>query len=467
MGTQAADSIGQSQAGTGSNTSTSTDVATGMVREHRTAGTLDTTALAADVQARTAGDPQARADLAAQLETQLSPVEQGQFNAALQVANDNVGTLPASYYASVEGQTFTVGDPDAPAVASWGSQPPGQGYKEAWDAAAARIGSSDPAAITNALEAQLYPANPTVAAEPTGGGPQPEAQAQSEEGIGSFFEGMVKGDFSDNNSWSATAGQVIGGFIPIVGQIGDARDTVSAIGGVIEGKEGAWGNLGLTALGWLPGIGDAAKGVIRGGEKALDAGTDVAQQATRHADDVADGAGDVTKQADELAGAVRTAKVGQNEVRWTANADGLPVRAEATLKEVHDGAPRSSAEQKAQSQTGKSGNDGDQGGHIIGHRFMPDQGVKNMFPQAGQFNNSAYRTMENEWADWVKAGAEVRVNVDLKDYQGVRPDTVNVSYDIYDKGGNLIYQGGERFKNEAGQVFDRVPKADIEALLNQ
>lgn len=384
MGTQAADSIGQSQAGTGSNTSTSADVATGMVREHRTAGTLDTTALAADVQARTTADPQARADLSAQVEAQLSPVEQGQFSAALHAANDNGGTQPAS-----------------------------------------------------------------------------------EEGIGSFFDGLVKGDFSDNDSWSATAGQVIGGFIPVVGQIGDARDTVSAIGGVIEGKDGAWGNLGLTALGWVPGLGDVAKGAIRGSEKALDAGTEVAQQATRHADDVADGAGDVTKQADELAGAVRTAKVGQNEVRWTADAQGRPVHAEATLKEVHDGAPRSSAEQTAQSQTGKSGNEGDQGGHIIGHRFMPDQGVKNMFPQAGQFNNSAYRTMENEWADWVKAGAEVRINVDLKDYQGVRPDTVNVSYDIYDKGGDLIYQGGERFKNEAGQVFDRMPKADIEALLNQ
>ncbi|KAI1691473.1 hypothetical protein DdX_21852 [Ditylenchus destructor] len=53
--------------------------------------------------------------------------------------------------------------------------------------------------------------------------------------------------------------------------------------------------------------------------------------------------------------------------------------------------PRSSAESREQSATGRAGIDGDQGGHIIGHRFLPDQGTVNMFPQAGQFNNSAYR----------------------------------------------------------------------------
>jgi len=385
MGTQAADSIGQGPAGIGPNSSTSTDVAAGLVTEHRAAGILDTTALAADAHARAAGDPQALADLSAALEAEMTPVERGQFSAALESANDNAA---------------------------------------------------------------------------------PE-QSGSDEGIGSFFEGLVKGDFSDNDSWSATAGQVVGGFIPVLGQIGDARDTISAIGGVINGEEGAWGNLGLAAVAWVPGVGDVAKSALRGGEKALDAGTEIAQQTTRHADDVARHGDDVARQADEVAGAVRVGRVGQNEVRWTTDAEGRPVHAEATLRELHDGTPRSSAEQRAQRETGHAGNPGDQGGHIIGHRFMPDQGTTNMFPQAGQFNNSAYRTMENEWADWIEAGAEVRVNVDLKDYQGARPDRINVSYDIYDQGGNLIYQGGERFRNEAGQVFDRVPRADIEALLNQ
>jgi len=466
MGTQAADSIGQSSAGIGANTSTSADVAADMVSQHRTAGTLDTTALAADVQARAGGDPQAQADLTAQVEAQLtSAVERGQFTAALEGANDNA--TPQIYNATVEGRTFSVGHPDAPAVSTWGSQPAGQGYKETWDATAARLGTTDPAAITADIEAQLAPPiqlDPiTVTAEAPSAEP---AQTGSEEGIGSFFEGLIKGDFSDNNSWSATAGQVIGGFIPIVGQIGDARDTVAAVGDVIEGKDGAWGNLGLAAVAWVPGVGDIARGALRGGEKVLDAGGEIAQQATRHADDVTRHGDDVARHADEVAGTVRTGRVGQNEVRWTADAEGRPVHAEATLRELHDGTPRSSAEQRAQRETGHAGNPGDQGGHIIGHRFMPDQGTVNMFPQAGQFNNSAYRTMENEWADWISAGGEVRVKVDLKDYQGARPDRINVSYDVYDQGGNLIYQGGERFKNEAGQVFDRVPRADIQAALN-
>ena len=137
MGTEAADSIGQGSAGIGSSTSTSTDVAADMVSEHRTAGTLDTTALAADVRAHTPDDPQAQADLAAAIEAQLTPVEQGQFSAAMQAANDN-----APFGVSIEGQEFAVGDfPDAPAAATWGSQPAGLGYKEAWDATAARLGN--------------------------------------------------------------------------------------------------------------------------------------------------------------------------------------------------------------------------------------------------------------------------------------------------------------------------------------
>ena len=73
MGTEAADSIGQGSAGIGSSTSTSTDVAADMVSEHRTAGTLDTTALAADVRAHAPDDPQVQADLAAAIEAQLTP----------------------------------------------------------------------------------------------------------------------------------------------------------------------------------------------------------------------------------------------------------------------------------------------------------------------------------------------------------------------------------------------------------
>ena len=122
MGTEAADSIGQGSAGIGSSTSTSTDVAADMVSEHRTAGTLDTTALAADVRAHAPDDPQVQADLAAAVEAQLTPVEQGQFSAAMQAANDN-----APFGVSIEGQEFAVGDfPMRP------PPPPGAASLRAW-----------------------------------------------------------------------------------------------------------------------------------------------------------------------------------------------------------------------------------------------------------------------------------------------------------------------------------------------
>ena len=49
---------------------------------------------------------------------------------------------------------------------------------------------------------------------------------------------------------------------------------------------------------------------------------------------------------------------------------------------------------RTQANAGKSGIDGDQGGHIIGHRFMDDQGTKNLFPQNANLNKSAFKTME-------------------------------------------------------------------------
>lgn len=106
--------------------------------------------------------------------------------------------------------------------------------------------------------------------------------APSEEGVGSFFEGAILGDFSDNDSWSRTGGQVVVGVIPIVGQIADARDTVAAIGGIIRGEEGAWTNLGAAAIGWIPLVGDGAKGLIRVGRKVAAEGTEeIVEQGTR------------------------------------------------------------------------------------------------------------------------------------------------------------------------------------------
>lgn len=93
-----------------------------------------------------------------------------------------------------------------------------------------------------------------------------------------------------------------------------------------------------------------------------------------------------------------------NKATWKIDSKGRPISVEATLKSTYHG-KRSSKEKKAQSEAG--GEDrlaDDDGGNLVGHRFMSDQGEKNLFPQNSNFNRGSYKSMENEWADWTEAG---------------------------------------------------------------
>ena len=157
-----------------------------------------------------------------------------------------------------------------------------------------------------------------------------------------------------------------------------------------------------------------------------------------------------------------TAHIGDNTVTWTNDGEGRPIRAEADLSEVFDGIDRSSAETRAQGDSADRGIEGDQGGHVIGHRFVKDQGLKNLFPQNGNFNVSAYKTLENEWADWIDSGKDVHITVELAPKQQDRPERVRVSYEVTDPAdGRVVYDQRVTFRNEAGQQFDRVPRADM------
>jgi DNA/RNA non-specific endonuclease len=167
---------------------------------------------------------------------------------------------------------------------------------------------------------------------------------------------------------------------------------------------------------------------------------------------------------DELFAATRSvsAKVGRNDVKWTVDANGQTVKAEATLREVFPGAKRSSAETTAQGQAAAAGAADDVGGHIVGHRFVKDQGEVNLFPQNVQFNNSAYRKLENEWADWIKQGKEVQIDVQLSGGTAARPDKIDVFYKVVDPAtGKTVYKDSANFANQAGQTFDRLPRSDI------
>lgn len=179
--------------------------------------------------------------------------------------------------------------------------------------------------------------------------------------------------------------------------------------------------------------------------------------------------GAAAKKADDAAAlGTASAKVGRNEVKWTLDAQGRPTTATATLSELQPkGAPRSSAETGAQDNVRARGKADDDAGHIIGHRFTGDQGERNMFPQNFNFNRSAYKTMENEWAGWIEAGGTVKVNVALKGGDGARPDQVGVVYEVFNDAGKRVYKNIELFDNAAGQTFDRVSTADIKAMLGQ
>lgn len=139
------------------------------------------------------------------------------------------------------------------------------------------------------------------------------------------------------------------------------------------------------------------------------------------------------------------------EVKWTFKG-GVTISCKATLTEVHVGAKRSSAEKTAQLQSGKSGKKGDQGGHIIGHRFIGEHGVINMFPQNARLNVSDWKVMENEWARQIGSAFEVNVAISFSDFVGVRPGTIVVKWSTYDpatKKSSPTYT--ERFTNTKRQ----------------
>jgi hypothetical protein len=157
-----------------------------------------------------------------------------------------------------------------------------------------------------------------------------------------------------------------------------------------------------------------------------------------------------------------TRTYGKNTATWVQDANGRTVHVDAQLRESFTGLNRSSAETKAQKAAAALGEEGDAGGHMVGHRFLGDQGDINLFPQEKNFNNSAYKTMENELADWTKQGKEVKLKIDLDPPGADRPDVVRVKYDVIDPAtGEVSYSNAQKFRNDVGQTFDRIPASDM------
>ncbi len=86
----------------------------------------------------------------------------------------------------------------------------------------------------------------------------------------SFWSNITKGDFDEEETtWGGVGGQVGIGLIPIVGQIADARDTAAGVRGVWRAPTSimAWATLGGAVVGWVPLVGDSAKGAFKVSKK--------------------------------------------------------------------------------------------------------------------------------------------------------------------------------------------------------
>lgn len=93
---------------------------------------------------------------------------------------------------------------------------------------------------------------------------------------------------------------------------------------------------------------------------------------------------------------------------------------------------------------------------------MSDQGEKNLFPQNSNVNRSAYKTMENQWADWTDEGYEVKLKIDLHPPGSNRPTNIISKYEVVDpNSGDVVFKRKSNFSNSAGETFNRIDKSEM------
>lgn len=177
----------------------------------------------------------------------------------------------------------------------------------------------------------------------------------------------------------------------------------------------------------------------------------------------------------EVRGTVAEAGSGEvNDITWTLDADGRPTGAEAVLtwEPTSRGRDSDRIEANAQSRF-RVDNDmkgsGDDVGHLMAYRFVQGHGEVNMFPQFSSFNQGAYARMEQEWSDWLGAGMEVRIDIDLLRSDSHRPDEVHVDYEVVDPvTGRVVYDPSLiAFGNGPGQSFDAIAAQRMPGMIDR
>ncbi len=182
----------------------------------------------------------------------------------------------------------------------------------------------------------------------------------------------------------------------------------------------------------------------------------LADNITRHVDDV------VTKVRgqDKFDDTVTTRGRNSKTTRWDRESK-RPVSERGRINEDFGSTHRGDNA----TAIGRLGERGDDGGHLGAHRFFGDTPDEGIVPQVANLNRGAWKTMENEWADWVNKGYRVDYSIDITPPGAVRPDSFEVEYTITNPAtGEVVHRNWPEFENVAGQTFARVPRGDMPDL---
>lgn len=124
--------------------------------------------------------------------------------------------------------------------------------------------------------------------------------------------------------------------------------------------------------------------------------------------------------------------------KYTTNEHGRVTKVEGELELKDPNRKRKSS--KTQTDVGKLGKKksgssydphADEGGHLVGDRFEGSSNINNLAPQNANLNRGKWKSMENEWANAIKDGKKVEVEIEvIYDGNTVRPDKFYVKYEI-------------------------------------
>jgi WXG100 family type VII secretion target len=226
------------------------------------------------------------------------------------------------------------------------------------------------------------------------------------------------------------------GFAPVVGELADGVNALIYLG------EGRYVEAGISAAAMVPILGDAGKvgkWGVKAGRELLEEGAErtakgvaegVAEQGAREGVETAAEQG--VRHGDEVLkfGELRpNAAYVRNGYEYTTDELGRVQRVQGELN--LSSAPRT----PHQTAVGRLGNPGDEGGHLIGAQFGGTSEGVNLTPQNWQLNrgkNSPWRQMESEWAQALKEGKQVKVDIQLHYPPGnqSRPSRFLVEYTV-------------------------------------